>query len=367
MKKLRKEQEAAVKALMQEMMADRDAGKSIHENIREQLQKRVDGVDADRVMAGLEKGICNFHENLHKAEEQGLDVLAESSLDEMLEKRNEEEQRALLADLLTALAEASGHPVPGAFAETGELGELKAAVKEYICEYSVLHLDCEASERLLEELGAEQMELLREAQEEENLERYTAAAMYILKVTGTQEEIPADMSEHEIGVAAAASVCSQQTIRSGLLGRIDWEKVKARLKLIAGVAVLAVLTAVSAKLAVVTGALVFYFVQAVVGLGVIGTIAAAAFGAAAAFNFVKSMLSAGKKIGETTGVNEKLAQGSARLGAWIENTVKPAAQAFWEKIKTLFAARTASQNTQRHTQAHTAAEEKADEAAPVRA
>lgn len=318
--------------LAQELQEEEQFNLDRHQSLKESLMSRIEHVDAERVIAELQAGIDMFHMSFEAVQKNGIEPVAEKALDEMLKEYKEEEQGEVLFDILNACAQAADRQVPDGLEEKKDLSVLKKAVIEYLCEYSVLYLDCETSFRLTERLGEENIQKLAEAEDTFQKEIYMALAVYILKVQGRLESVPAQMTEREIGISVAAAGYKEKTIWEGIVGKLDWKAVERQLKLIAGTAILALLTVVTVKVAAAGTLLIAGFVHAVVGMGAVGILVGMMMGIGAAGCFVKKMLLVGEKIGDWTGVNEKGKEAAEQFQRWFDETLKPAWEEFWKNI-----------------------------------
>ncbi len=329
--KWNKEQLQTARTLAETMLAEAQTGLTVEQNMKNALASRLEGVDAGLIVDDLCDGIDLFHDGMQKAEEKGTTALVQDVLDQLLQDKTPDEQATQLSKVLTACAQAAGQQPP----QTGDASQIPAmrdAICEYFSEYALLHIDCAASAQLMQDLGDSQ-QAMWQAEEKRLDERYMALALYIQKATGNLDGVPDELDAKQIGVSAAAALCEQRTILAGILGRVDWDTVRARLKLIAGVAAAALLIVVAAKLALVLGGLTFLFVQAIVGMGIIGTIAAVFLGLVT----VKQIVTAGadlvQKVAEVTGLDQLVHKGLEKLGNWYQNTLRPAMQAFWERVR----------------------------------
>lgn len=343
-----KEQMEKAEKLVRELMNEAKTEQSVEKNLADSLNSRLD-VDGDKIVSGLKEGIRSFYENYETGKGKGLKALTDEKLSSMLEGYDENNQRMLLSDIISACAEISGQEMSDEKLQKLSLGELKGMVQEYICEYAILTMDCEAAELIADELKEKDIKALTDAGEKEKQELYTALAIYILKVTGELEDIPAAVSEQEIGVSTAASFETQSAIHEWLLGKLSWEKVKEKLKLIAGAALLTLMAFIALKLAVFTASFIFIIVQAVVGMGIIGTLTACIFGMIHGVSIITPILEAGKWISEKTGISDKVTEGKERLTRWYHETIGLRLDAFWEKIKKRIAALVTDNVQEEHT------------------
>lgn len=326
-----KEQLEKAGKLAQEMMTEAEEGASKEQNLKDSLVRRVEGGNPDDVIANLLEGIQIFDNTFHQAKSRGMTSLLDSKFDEMLSGYDEEEQKVLMKDIFKGCVEASGQEISEDLETPESLGELKEAVKEYIVEYSVLNLDCEAAARILQEIGADSIKELQDAEELSRKEAYTALAVYILMATGELTDIPAGITAKEIGVYTAASFCEQKTILEAIHGKINWEKVKSLLKLIAGCAMIAIVTIVTVKAAFVAGLVAIVITKSIIGLGIIGTLVAFIAICGITDSIVRTTLPFIMEAGEVTGINEKANAVWVKISEWFHNTVRPAFASFKEK------------------------------------
>lgn len=327
-----KEQLEKAGKLAQAMMTEAEEGVPKEQNLKDSLVRRVEGGNPDNVIANLQEGIRIFHNTFNQAQSRGITSLLDSKFDEMLSGYDEEEQKTLMKDIFEGCVEASGQEISEDLETPESLEELKEAVKEYIVEYSVLNLDCEAAARILQEIGADSIKELQDAEELSRKEAYTALAVYILMATGELTDIPAGITAKEIGVYTAASYCEQKTILEAIHGKINWDEVKSLLKLIAGCAVIAIVTIVAVKAAFVAGVVAAVVTESIIGLGIIGTLVAFVFTYGIIDSIVQTTLPVIMKVGEVTGINEKANAVWAKISEWFNNTVRPAFASFKEKV-----------------------------------
>ena len=335
--------------LAQELQEEEQFDLDKKQSLKDSLMSRIEHVDADRVIEELQAGIDMFHMSFEAVQKDGMEAVAEKTLDEMLKECKDEEQEEFLFDILSACAQAADRQVPDGLEEKKDLSVLKKAVIEYLCEYSVLYLDCETSFKLTEKLGEENIQKLVDAEETFEKEIYMALAVYILKVQGRLENVPAQMTEREIGISVAAAGYKEKTIWEGIAGRLDWKEVEKQLKLIAGTAILALLTVVTVKVAAAGTLLIAGFVHAVVGIGMVGILVGFMMGIGAAGCFVKKMLQVGEKIGEWTGVNEKGKEVAEQFKIWFYESLKPALEEFWKNVAEIAASWTSKDQRENET------------------
>lgn len=335
MKKWTKQQLEAAGKLAQELREQADPQKTVEENMQEALLWRVDDIDAAQVVSQLCEGIQSFHGNLKKAQNQGLPALVDEKLESILDGRTEEEQAQVLYELLTAFAQAAQVQAP---APSGQVDELKQQVREYLCEYGVLNLGSEGAELLLRELGRKELEELTQAQSKVNQEQYTALAFYLQKLQGELETVPDGLTPQEIGALTAAAYKTNQTILDGLLGKLDWERVKRILMMIAGAAIITIMTIAISKVAVFTGTFTVWVVEGVVGMGVIGTIVGAVFGYGVIADIIETTIDTAQSIAHMTHLDDGVKAAACTLRKWFQETVRPKAVQFWSKVKERFGA-----------------------------
>jgi len=335
MKQWTKQQLKTAAALAQELQEQADPKKSVEENMQEALLCRADNIDAQRIVAELRDGIQSFHDTFAQTQEQGLDAVVDQKLDAILEGYTEPEQVQVLHELLTAFAQVCQVQAPAA-ADPAQLNEMKAKVREYLCQYSVLNLGAEGSEILLRELGQAELEQLSQAQDKAGREQYIALAFYIQQARGELDAVPNELSAQEIGALTAAAYESQRVILGGLLGKLDWESVKRTLMMIAGAAVLAVLGFAMLKIAAFAGTLTYLVIKGLVGMSVIGTVMGLFFGFEIVSNFIDIAIKAGEAIAHVTHLDEGLKTATTVLSKWFQETVRPKVAAFWQAVKRSF-------------------------------
>lgn len=324
----------AASALAKEIMQAAPADLTIEQYMKDTLATRVEGIDAGQQVSELCAGIDLFHKTLARAEQKGLAELVGAELDRLAADGSEQEQADRLHAILCACAHTTGQPEPES-AGPDQIPALRSAICEYFNDYALLCTSNAALVELAQAIGTDRLQPLQQAEAQALDERYIALALYIQKATGALDGIPAELSAQEIGVSVASSLCTQQVLRDGARGAIDFSTMKAKLKLIAGVALLALLIIVSAKLALAVGALTFLFVQMVVGLGVIGTIVAGVLGLALGKQVVDSGVELAEIVAAATGVDVVMANLYDKWNEWYQNTLRPAAQAFWQRVRAL--------------------------------
>ena len=354
------EQLSAARALAVGLAGEARTDLTVEQNMKNALASRLEGVDADHIVSDLCDGIDAFHQAYEKAQDEGLEALVNASLDGHLSGKTEDEQADWLYSVLTACAQAVDQPIPERQAGV-TAGQLRGMVVEYFTDYALLHIDCGATEFLVSELdGADR---LADAEDWAFSERYMALALYLLKSAGDLKGVPAQMGAKEIGASAAAAMCESRVVRDGLLGRIDWEDVKRKLKLIAGAVLTAVILIVAARLAatafIVTGVLV----EAIVGMGVIGSAAGFLLGIAAAVKIISKGGDIAAAAAIVTGFGEVVREKTGRLSDWYHETFLPAAKNFWQRVRAALSGlaghRAAAQETEAETTAQTVRSEDA--------
>lgn len=347
----------AAAALADEIMQSAPAGQTVEQHMKDALAMRVEGIDAGQQVAALCAGIDLFYKTLERAEKQDLSVLVSEELDRLAAGQDAPAQAAQLHDILSACARATGQPEPET-ADPDQIPAMREAICEYFSQYALLCTTNPALVELVQAIGTDRLEVLQKAEAQVLDERYLALALYIQKATGQLDGIPADLTAKEIGVSAASALCTGRTLRDGLLGKIDASTMKARLKLIAGVTLLALLIAVAAKLALAVGVLTFFFVETIVGLGLIGTIAAIALGLVTGGSVVQSAARLAASVAAATGVDKLVDTAVSKLSNWYHLTLQPAAQAFWERVRALL-----RRSAEAETDTQTTSAQQADEAA----
>ena len=102
-----KEQMEKAEKLVRELMNEEKTEQSVEQNLADSLNSRLD-VDGDKIVSGLKEGIRSFYENYEAGKGKGLKALADEKLSSMLERYDENNQRMLLLDIISACAEISG-------------------------------------------------------------------------------------------------------------------------------------------------------------------------------------------------------------------------------------------------------------------
>lgn len=324
-----KEQIASAERLAKELRSEAEVQLTVEENLANSIRMRVQDADAENTVADIKKGIAVFHELYGRAVEKDLSSVVGEEVDKLLADMDETQQRTALTNILKCCHAAVGEEFPED--KEYDLDVLREAVCIYFSEYSLIHMIDE--DTLPEELDEEQLQKLAAASEEAYQEEYAAVAMYLLQVTGEVEQIPADLTPSEIGTMTAAGMAASNSYLQAVTGKIDVEQFKKKLKLIAGVAMLALIIVAGwkiTKIAVVVS--MVSFGALLTKLGVVSKVFTYLAGAVTASEIWDRTEALGKKIAQSTGVAQAVASVREKINSFVTGSLMPRVKGFWEKL-----------------------------------
>lgn len=323
-----KEQIANAVRLAEELRSETETQLSVKQNLVNSIRMRVQDVDAENTVEEISKGIKTFHELYGRAVERDLPSVVREEMDKLLVDMDETQQRTVLTNILKCCGAATGQEFPED--KVYKLDVLREAVCIYFSEYSLVHMI--DTDTFPQELDAEQFQKLTAASEVAYQEEYVAVAMYLLQTAGEVEQIPANLTPGEIGTMTAASMTVNNSYLQMLAGKIDMEQLQKKLKLIAGVTMLALLVVASWKIAHVAVALSMVGVGALLTkLGVTGKVFTYLAGTVTVSEIADGVRHIGQRIARSTGVDQAVAKVCEKVASFI-GSLKTKAMGFWEKL-----------------------------------
>lgn len=276
-----------VYTLANEMQKESQSTQSLEQNMQMSLSSRVEGMDTAAVVSDLCDGIREFDCTLQAAETTDVKEIIQEKLNAVLQGKDNMEQANILTGILNAFANQSPMEADapqfqftmGQEVTDEELKQLKTSVVTYIDQFALINMCDDTAETMNQLLGQDVSGQLQTLTWNEEAKYYVALATYLLQVQGNLDSIPSDMGAKEIGISTAAAIAADSAVHDHASGKKNWETVLNVLKIIAAVALTLLAVVVVAKLAAVAALIAYVLAESVIGLGIIGTIAALGFSA----------------------------------------------------------------------------------------
>jgi hypothetical protein len=343
--KLTQEEAKSIESLTGEMLGENNNSLTLEENMQHALSERIQGVDVQQIVSGINKGIERFDASLEEMENAAtLRQWVSDKLTAALVGKSVAERYNTLLSLFNALSISGSErlgteplrftPIENAEPTEENVAELNTLIAEYLDSGAVLYFDDETIGAVLNSVGEETGQKLLDAAWSEQARPYLALATYILRTKGELSSVPLELGPEEIGVSTAAATAREQAVRDGATGRKPWETVLNILKKIAVVSATLLAVYVVAKAALFVGSIVFIFTRAFVGLGAIGLLVAAVAGGAVGKSILDNgikLLTVSKEVVKIAVV--KVVEYCGKIHSWIKEKVIPAISAFWTRVK----------------------------------
>lgn len=344
--KLTEKEILMVQELAAQMKEEAGNALSLEKNLQNSLASRVEGLDTSVVISDICAGVDEFEAAYKKAQDGDINEIIINKLTLALKDKEDLEKYQILTELFETFSrQVNGLCEEELQAEVDfktkseitqkDLQELTIAVAEYISEFALLSIDTEPAKAMLNLLGDEMVEELKDVVWNEQAKYYMALSIYILKVQGKIVSIPADVTAKEIGISAAAFMKSESIKLAGILGKIPWSKVLEKLKVVAAVALALLAAAVVIATSFIVGETVFLLSQAILGFSIIGTIVSVGLALIAGGKTADALVDLSDQVSMAAEVaKEKILEWYEYFSKWLKEKAIPELKTYWNHMKT---------------------------------